>query len=366
MDFKAKYLKYKEKYLQLKKQMGGWNHFCSTSGTTIPVPDNTSCPNCGVPSAAYPRPVATSYIPLAKRFNITPIPAGADLTTVPHTPPTVPNQNPDGTPAYPTQCTITPGFFDNLCFPRSGARTQLTSGFTTLQQNLMHYPGRNIRDNNICVYAELYRFNNPNDAHGIALLANRISSVQGIALSSITISTAPDWAIDRIRDLLTPPVPPAQAIPANTYLLCGSYTHDKTNPASEFCDVQLCVSGKLVKYSAYDETINPRLGAQRELREEMGLHVDLEHINLARIHNYGSTDFRNPRYDTYIVNAINITPNPQGNETNFLYHDTSEVNNRRVSVIIYGDLATLRGLVQNIVHRTDVKDIQGIVLVKLT
>jgi hypothetical protein len=73
---------------------------------------------------------------------------------------------------------------------------------------------------------------------------------------------------------------------------------------------------------------------------------------------------------TFFVNADgntdgtpNVVFNQPGNSIPIIGADDRR---NRSHVMIYGNLATLEALVQSVINRTDVRDIQGIALVKLT
>lgn len=200
--------------------------------------------------------------------------------------------------------------------------------------------------NSINVEAYLYPFNHPlNNPEPTKLNL----SLPPVTLNRITIS---NYGIDNIKNLFKF-IP--RSIPRDTFLLCVAYTHNGMVPGQQnenFLDVQLCITGGSKDIDRNDVIQT----AQREIKEECGLNVlgGLDYI--AQIS-------QNGRQHSYLLNAKDTTLT-----TNTVYVAPTGTDNKKykTAVMIYGTLPYLQSLLTAQLTRTDVNDVQGLVLVRLT
>jgi hypothetical protein len=430
MNYQQKYLKYKNKYLELKKMSGGFicdhygtygygynplvteynNHYnicvycrnwaCFHNGTNLYngynhqyIIGNSSCTLCGqtqqnivyqinnnigyIPYVVEVSQQSTPLLDIIKYVSqgsiIAPVavPVAAPVAAPVAVPVAVPVAAPVAVPvavavAVPSVRPPLAGSgpftkVNNFCvFDASGIislQPPATANIAYDKSNrpLIDYRNKynDIFGNSINVEAYLYPFNHPSS--GIDPTKINTSYALPIQLQRITIS---DYNKNVVRNLLTQ----IQAIPPNTFLLCIAYTNSikyVANPPGqnneEFIDVQLCISGKVKKNRE-----NYKDAATREIIEECGLVA-----NPANLVDIGTQqNVRQANVQQYLLNAL---PNTLRTHTRrVLLNNGRDDSQRRVSVMIYGDLAYLQSLITDQLIRTDVNDVQGLVLVRLT
>ena len=219
-----------------------------------------------------------------------------------------------------------------------------------------HLP--NIYGNSINVEAYLFPFNYPDNI--VRTVAHTINNIP-IHLSRITISSSSIDVVTKLLQELPVGLPGGLPVglPANKFLLGVAYTNAsklagrwKSNPPGlnngQFLDVQLCITGG----SKNIDTTGIQTAA-REIQEECGLNV-LD--GLKYIGQIG-------RHHSYLLNATATTLT-----TNTVYAKPTGIDDKdyKTAVMIYGDLPYLQSLITSQLTRTDINDVQGIVLVRLT
>jgi hypothetical protein len=329
MDYKEKYLKYKSKYLKLKKMSGGTFicNYCRGFNRMT----SATCTLCN--SAVSDFQNMNSIL----KYNN----ANGDIV-------------PYATVNAPANTLYVNKIYNNRRnrWDFNPANVQITfeqvlalPDYTNLA--LISYIGTPLFGNSINVYAITYRFGDASGNMGaIDVHSERHTN-------RITISYAQPFP--QYRDLIEYiRLQNRGRVPPDIYLLGTVYTVDKFNPYGPFLDVQLCTGGGI------NLGESPLQAGRREAVEECGLITNVLHLN---------TISTIPRLSTYFVNADiagNVSLNPPPPPPPPVPAPAPPPRIGTVHVMIYGSLATLQGLVHSIVNRTDLNDIQGIALVKLT
>jgi hypothetical protein len=365
MAYKDKYLKYKKKYIELKKMSGGY--ICDHNGTqhygyVYPLETNNynmyNICNCGKWLCFH------NGTNLYDGYNNTGMYNNNDCTVCGQTQQNIIyciNNNILGYLAPPPHQS---GPFtivnNNYCVIDNGGNINLQP--RAIANIINDIPNRSLSDyfgnidiifnNSINVEAYLYPFN---------YQLPTINPIPPIQLSRITISNYEPNIVKNLfielQNLYLAPnilLPPNTFLQPNIFLLGVAYTNNVAPGANNenFIDVQLCVSGKRKDLELYD------VAAIREIEEECGLEVLPGTIIPIPDNGTGGNQFilnaTNVNIQTYTLGG-NKDPSP----------DQHGLQNK-VFTTIYGDPTFLNSLITPQLTRTDLTDVQGLVLIRLT